>query len=59
MRAKVTSPFTDRETGAVYLVGDAYEGTAARVSELEGGGYVRKAEEAPKRKPRAAKATKG
>lgn len=58
MRAEVISPFTDLKTDVVYLVGERYEGTAARLAELERGGFVKTAEEAPRRKPRAAKATK-
>ena len=50
MDAKVTSPFTDRENGAVYMPGDAFSGSAARIAELAGKGYVEKPKPAGKAK---------
>lgn len=41
MKARVVVPFTDKTTMAdVYQVGDTFEGTKERVSELVTGGYV-------------------
>lgn len=54
MKATVTKAYTDREDGAVHLVGEAVELTDARADELEKGGYVKAEKAAPK--PRARKA---
>lgn len=45
MRAKVTYPFTDRETGEVRYRGDALELAADRFRELSLGGFVEEADE--------------
>ncbi len=49
MGAKVLRACTDREGGGVYMPGDEFPGSAARVAELAGAGYVEK----PKAKARA------
>lgn len=54
MDAKVKSPFTDREKGGVYLPGETFSGSAARIAELSGGGYVERPKQAAK--PSAKKA---
>ena len=53
MKATVTMAYTDRETGAVHLTGEAVELTDARAAELEQGGYVKAEKAAPR--PRARK----
>lgn len=42
MEAAVTSPFTDRKSGHVYLAGDTYTGSAERIRELAEKGLVEK-----------------
>lgn len=44
MRAKVKVAFGDRENGdRLYLPGDAFDGSAGRIAELEEGGFVARA----------------
>lgn len=50
MDAKVLSPFSDREKGGVYMPGDTFSGSAARIAELAGKGYVEKPKPAGKAK---------
>lgn len=44
MRAIVAVPFRDRETWRVFVAGEEYEGTNARVSELAEEGLVKPSE---------------
>lgn len=53
MDAKVLSPFTDREKGGVHMPGDTFTGSAARIDELAGKGYVEKPKPAGKAKAAA------
>lgn len=47
METKVISPFTDRENGRIYLVGDKFSGSAARISELAEKGHVEEKKASP------------
>lgn len=50
IKAKVIAAFNDRENiGAVYQVGDTFEGAAERVDELTIGGYLEPIEKKPKK----------
>ena len=42
MDAKVLKPFTDKETGIVYMPEDKFSGTDSRIKELSVGGFVKK-----------------
>lgn len=42
MDAKVKKPFTDLEKGGVYMPGDKFTGTAARIDGLAEKGFVEK-----------------
>lgn len=55
MLASVVKPYTDRESGAVYLAGESVELTQARAAELAGAGYVLVTDEAPAPAPAAGK----
>lgn len=62
MRAKVVAPFFDLTTGLgnvpenTYQVGDVFEGTVDRISDLEQRGFVQKAQRARKKVTKAKKA---
>ena len=47
-KARVIAAFRDRETKAIYNVGDEFEGSAERVDELTSGGYLAPIEKKPK-----------
>lgn len=53
MDVKVLSPFTDREKGGVHMPGDTFSGSAARIAELAGKGYVEKPKPTTKAKESA------
>lgn len=40
--AKVLKPFTDKETGIVYMPDDKFSGTDSRINVLSACGFVRK-----------------
>ena len=40
MLARVTSPYTDRLTGSIHLVGEEVDLAAGRLAELSEGGFV-------------------